>query len=280
MQVARERLALVFQHVDVLLRQSLVFREGLGKPGLGRPAQNQLVTRLGIPARREPNQATGDDQQPGRQFIQLQPLVQSRPTEQCLAQIQFYANDRRRDRNDGYQGRITPGRHFAACLRLDFAIRQSLPSSLKREFFLFSSRGAHGTIARMNSYKGCRDIGRRLAAFAALGFCSSAQALSAVPGPSSTLQEILVIGTTPVPGVNIDIDKVPGNVQSVLAGDLTQNGTARLTAALADRLGSVSISDSLADPFQPDVLYRGFAASPVLEAPQGSPVFQNHVRII
>jgi len=130
----------------------------------------------------------------------------------------------------------------------------------------------------MISYKGCRDISRRLA-FAALGLCSSAQALGATPGPSSTLQEILVIGTTPVPGVNIDIDKVPGNVQSVLAGDLTQNGTASLTGALADRLGSVSISDSLADPFQPDVWYRGFAASPVLGTPQGLAVYQNGVRI-
>jgi iron complex outermembrane receptor protein len=89
----------------------------------------------------------------------------------------------------------------------------------------------------------------------------------------------LVIGTTPVPGMNIDIDKVPGNVQSVLAGDLTQNGTASLTGALADRLGSVSISDSLADPFQPDILYRGFEASPVLGTPQGLAVYQNGVRI-
>lgn len=131
----------------------------------------------------------------------------------------------------------------------------------------------------MNSYKGCRDFGRRLAAFAALGLCSSAPALDTTPAPSSTLQEILVIGTTPVPGVYIDIDKVPGNVQSVMAGDLTQNGTASLTGALADRLGSVSISDSLADPFQPDISYRGFAASPVLGTPQGLAVYQNGVRI-
>jgi iron complex outermembrane receptor protein len=131
----------------------------------------------------------------------------------------------------------------------------------------------------MNSHDGWKDIGRRLAAFATLGVCASAQALDATSAPSSTLQEILVVGTTPVPGVNIDIDKVPGNVQSVLAGDLTQNGTASLTRALADRLGSVSISDSLADPFQPDVLYRGFAASPVLGTPQGLAVYQNGVRI-
>ncbi|MDB6085610.1 MAG: TonB-dependent receptor [Gammaproteobacteria bacterium] len=88
-----------------------------------------------------------------------------------------------------------------------------------------------------------------------------------------------MIGTTPVPGMSIDIDKVPGNVQSVFAGDLTQNGVASLSGALGSRLGSVSISDALADPFQPDILYRGFEASPVLGTPQGLAVYQNGVRI-
>jgi iron complex outermembrane receptor protein len=124
--------------------------------------------------------------------------------------------------------------------------------------------------------------GRRLAAIAVLiAGCpwSTTAALDPTPPPASTLQEIMVIGTTPVPGLNIDIDKVPGNVQSVFAGDLTQNGTASLTGALGSHLGSVSISDTLADPFQPDVLYRGFDASPVLGTPQGLAVYENGVRI-
>jgi len=33
--------------------------------------------------------------------------------------------------------------------------------------------------------------------------------------PAPALPEVLVIGTTPVPGLKIDIDKVPGNVQSL-----------------------------------------------------------------
>lgn len=124
--------------------------------------------------------------------------------------------------------------------------------------------------------------GRRFAAIAALfagNPWSAAGALDQTPAAASTLQEIMVIGTTPVPGLTIDMDKVPGNVQSVFAGDLTQNGTASLTGALGSHLGSVSISDTLADPFQPDVFYRGFDASPVLGTPQGLAVYQNGVRI-
>ncbi len=41
----------------------------------------------------------------------------------------------------------------------------------------------------------------------------------------------------------------------------------------------MNINDTLADPFQPDILYRGFEASPVLGTPQGLAVYQSGVRI-
>ncbi len=52
-----------------------------------------------------------------------------------------------------------------------------------------------------------------------------------------------------------------------------------MTGALNSTLGSISINDDSADPFQPDILYRGFEASPVLGTPQGLAVYQNGVRI-
>jgi iron complex outermembrane recepter protein len=97
-------------------------------------------------------------------------------------------------------------------------------------------------------------------------------------GPSE-LQEIVVVGTTPVPGMTVNADKVPGNVQTLTSKDLAQNGAASLIGGLSTRLASVNINDTLADPFQPDLLYRGFEASPVLGTPQGLAVYQNGVRI-
>jgi iron complex outermembrane receptor protein len=96
---------------------------------------------------------------------------------------------------------------------------------------------------------------------------------------SADLATVTIIGTTPVPGANIDIDKVPSNVDSVRSSDLTRNGSASLTRALSDELGSINFNDTLADPFQPDIFYRGFDASPVLGTPQGLAVYQNGVRI-
>ena len=97
--------------------------------------------------------------------------------------------------------------------------------------------------------------------------------------PAGAIDEIVVVGTTPVPGMTVDVDKVPGNVQTLRAGDLSHNGTPSLIEALSSRLGSVTINDTLADAFQPDILYRGFEASPVLGTPQGLAVYQNGVRI-
>src|SRR5277367_2003454 len=89
----------------------------------------------------------------------------------------------------------------------------------------------------------------------------------------------VLIQTSAIPGTGIDIDKVPGNVQTLFAADLSRDGAASLTGAMNSRLGSVNIDENLGDPFQPDIIYRGFEASPVLGTPQGLAVYQNGVRI-
>jgi len=103
------------------------------------------------------------------------------------------------------------------------------------------------------------------------------QALSQGEG-AEKLQPIVVTATA-IPGTRIDIDKIPGNVQVLSAADLSREGSASLTSALNSNLSSVNINDDLDDPFQPDILYRGFEASPVLGTPQGLAVYQNGVRI-
>jgi iron complex outermembrane receptor protein len=102
----------------------------------------------------------------------------------------------------------------------------------------------------------------------------------AIGMPAWATDEIVVVGTTPVPGMTVNVDKVPGNVQTLRASDLSQeDGSPSLIQALGSHLSSVNINDTLADAFQPDILYRGFEASPVLGTPQGLAVYQNGVRI-
>lgn len=93
------------------------------------------------------------------------------------------------------------------------------------------------------------------------------------------LAEIVVIGVTPVPGFKIDRDKIPGNVQTLRSSDLNRNGAANALNALDQQNSTVNLNDTLADPFQPALLFRGFQASPVLGTPQGMAVYQNGVRV-
>lgn len=114
---------------------------------------------------------------------------------------------------------------------------------------------------------------------AMLGCGAAAQGTDGGSAPNSSLQEVVVTASSPVPGTAIDIDKIPGNVQVLTSSDLSRQGSASLTTALDSNLGSININDDLDDPFQPDILYRGFEASPVLGTPQGLAVYQNGVRI-
>lgn len=103
---------------------------------------------------------------------------------------------------------------------------------------------------------------------------------AADPGTlSAALPPIYVLGLAPLPGIGIDADKVPSSVQTLSSQDLQREGPASLSGSLTDRLGSASMNGTMDDPFQPDILYRGFAASPVLGTPQGLAVYQNGVRI-
>ncbi|MGH8148434.1 MAG: TonB-dependent receptor plug domain-containing protein, partial [Steroidobacteraceae bacterium] len=91
--------------------------------------------------------------------------------------------------------------------------------------------------------------------------------------------ETVIVSATAIPGASIDADKVPGAIQTLSASDLSRNGVVSLTTALESQLGSISVNDNLGDPFQTDILYRGFEASPVLGTPDGLAVYQNGVRI-
>jgi iron complex outermembrane receptor protein len=119
--------------------------------------------------------------------------------------------------------------------------------------------------------------------FAALASCGAMGVSLALPAraetPLTKQLPTIVVESTAVPGTTFDIDKIPGNVQALSAGDLTREGSASLTGALSSQLSSISVNDDLDDPFQPNILYRGFEASPVLGTPQGLAVYQNGVRI-
>lgn len=77
----------------------------------------------------------------------------------------------------------------------------------------------------------------------------------------------------------IDRDKVPANTQTLLSDDFDHARSSSVPDTLLQRVPSVSIGDTAVNPFQPDIEYRGFVASPTLGTPQGLAVYQNGVRV-
>ncbi len=94
-----------------------------------------------------------------------------------------------------------------------------------------------------------------------------------------TLPAIEVVGTTPVPGSEIEHDKSPSNVRSISAVDFNHATSPGLVDAMTRALPGVARGDQSGNPFQPDFDYRGFTASPVLGTPEGLAVYQNGSRI-
>src|ERR1700694_2614720 len=94
-----------------------------------------------------------------------------------------------------------------------------------------------------------------------------------------TQQTIEVVGVSPVPGGEIDRQKVPSNVQTIDASDLDHAKTPSLLDGMVQSLPGVSLSDHSGNAFQRNLDYRGFTASPVPGTVQGLAVYQNGTRI-
>lgn len=116
--------------------------------------------------------------------------------------------------------------------------------------------------------------------------CRSALALAAIaavaPGAFAqitTLPPVEVIATTPLPGVGVPKAQVPANVQTGTSADLERSHASDLSGYMNRRLGSVHVNEVQNNPFQPDLNFRGFTASPLLGTPQGLSVYVDGVRV-
>ena len=98
-------------------------------------------------------------------------------------------------------------------------------------------------------------------------------------GSEESLSEVLVIGVSPLPGAEVDRDKVPAPVQSATAADVARTHALDLTEFMKRSLGGVYVNDTQDNPLQPDVNYRGYTASPLLGTPQGMSVFLDGMRL-
>jgi outer membrane receptor protein involved in Fe transport len=102
------------------------------------------------------------------------------------------------------------------------------------------------------------------------------QATSREPGPNT---QLVVFPTAPLPGADVAADKVPAATSVVTSEQIQQTASPDIAVSLLKYVPGVAINEVTGNPFQPDVQFRGFVASPVEGTPQGLAVYQNGVRI-
>ena len=93
------------------------------------------------------------------------------------------------------------------------------------------------------------------------------------------LPTIDVTALTPLPGTGIDIDKNPSAVTLITRDDIARTQSPDIVKSLTEQTPGISVTESSGNTFQPDVVFRGFVASPVSGTPEGLAVYQNGVRI-
>ena len=83
----------------------------------------------------------------------------------------------------------------------------------------------------------------------------------------------------PLPGLGLTKEQIPGNVQTLTAKDIKEAHSVSITDLMNRKLQSVTVNDYQSNPFQMDLQYRGFTASPQLGTAQGISVFLDGIRV-
>ena len=109
-------------------------------------------------------------------------------------------------------------------------------------------------------------------------FAIQAQAENA-PEAANSLKEVQVVNTSPLPGIGIEKNKLPYDVQTFNSATLRQGNSLNLSEYMTENLNGVNVNDIQGSPYQSDVTYRGFRASATLGAAQGLSVYLDGVRV-
>ncbi len=99
----------------------------------------------------------------------------------------------------------------------------------------------------------------------------------AQPAPQPA-NDIDVVVTAPMPGSSAERDKVATNTRVLRSDDVQRTGPASALRALDERVGGIQLNQTVANPFEPNLIFRGYEASPLSGNPQGLAIYLNGSR--
>jgi outer membrane receptor protein involved in Fe transport len=93
-----------------------------------------------------------------------------------------------------------------------------------------------------------------------------------------TTTNVAVFSSTPIGLADQPRDQIPVPVQGLTAKNIEDGNALDLADLMNKRLTSVYVNENQGNPYQPDINYRGYTASPLLGTPEGLSVYMDGVR--
>jgi outer membrane receptor for monomeric catechols len=116
----------------------------------------------------------------------------------------------------------------------------------------------------------------KLSAIVALALASSVSLGAAEKLTTSTIN---VYSPTPLPSFGLPLNIIPANIQIATPKAINSQAGVSLADYMNNNMQSVSTTEMGGNPWQPEITFRGFSASPLLGMPQGISTYLDGVRV-
>jgi len=116
----------------------------------------------------------------------------------------------------------------------------------------------------------------KISALVALALTSSVSLGAAEKLTTSTIN---VYSATPLPSLGLPLNIIPANIQIATPKAINAQSGVSLADYMSTNMQSVSVTEMGGNPWQPEVTFRGYSASPLLGMPQGMSTFVDGVRV-
>lgn len=91
--------------------------------------------------------------------------------------------------------------------------------------------------------------------------------------------DVNIISVSPVQGSGLDIDRVPGKIQSIGREQIDKKKNFSITETLNREASGISLFNLNSSPMQNDINFRGYVGGPLLGTAQSIAVYQNGMRV-
>ncbi len=103
-------------------------------------------------------------------------------------------------------------------------------------------------------------------------------AAQTAPAAATQVEQITVIGTSPLLGSGVDRNAIPIDTQVLSSAAIAREGAPDVLQALNTQIAGVNLDSASGNPYQPSLFYNGFEVSPLQGTSQGIAIYVNGIR--